>query len=438
MSTAGSDDGDRPSAVVDKKKGRSTKHRGSAATGAHRADVDQRLAQEAEAVARLSSGPRRSIAMIAACPFPTHQGTQVFIRHLANALAAAGHGVHLVTYDESEGIEPSTLDARIAWHRAPTPKVGFRSGPSLARIGADAVLLRQTLTLLAGRAIDILHVHNAEGLAIGAVASRITGVPLIYHAHSRLDAELPLYAGSKLTGLAAQALGRAFERTLPRTAKAVICFDGEQAARFKRAGVSSSRLHVIPLGLSMDELAGATRSQKIRTGNRRLIYAGNPDAYQNLALLEAAYACVRTADPSVTLRLVSNHPRETFGTLGRAPGVDHFGFATPTELARLLNDGAAGLITRTLAVGAPVKALSYLSAHLPVVACTAGSGAFLGSFPEACTLTDATPEAFAAGILQRLASSTPRFDLIHRAFEITDQVATYEAVYVAATALGPN
>ena len=43
-----------------------------------------------------------SIAMIAPCPFPTHQGTQVLIRHLSTALARAGHDVHLVTYGYGE------------------------------------------------------------------------------------------------------------------------------------------------------------------------------------------------------------------------------------------------------------------------------------------------------------------------------------------------
>lgn len=411
--------------------------------------VDKRAAQEADAIARLSTGPRRTIAMIAACPFPSHQGTQVFIRHLANALASAGHAVHLLTYDESEPLGDARLDPRVAWHRAPGPKVGLRSGPSIARLAADASLLRSTLALLGERDVDVLHVHNVEGLAIGAVASGLTGVPLVYHAHTRLEVELPLYTRSAIGRAAAKAIGFSFERTLPQAAKAVICFDGDQAARFKRAGVSSSKLHVIPIGLAMDELVataattGKGRTRATKTGGpaeRRLIYAGNPDAYQNLDILRAAFAKLRAEDPTLTLRLISNHPRETFGALGKDPGVEHHGFASPTELAEQLRQGTVGLITRTVSVGAPVKALTYLSAGLPVVACASGAENLLSGFPEVCTLTPPTADAVATAARDALTRKPHALDFqrARRAFEITDQIPTYEAVYLAVTALPTN
>ncbi len=369
--------------------------------------------------------------MIAPCPFPSHQGTQVFIRHLANALAHAGHAVHLVTYAESEPLGAG-LDPRVAWHRAPTPPVGLRSGPSFSRIAADAALLAYTQQLLTARAVDLLHVHNVEGLAVGVVASRLTGLPLVYHAHTRLDAELPMYARSTLGRGVARSLGALFESTLPRTAKAVICFDSEQAARFKRSGVSASRLHVIPLGLSMDELLPPARGPRQRAP--RLVYAGNPDAYQNLDLLRAAFALLRQQHPTATLRLLSNHPRETFGRLAEEPGVEHLGYASARDLSTRLAECSVGVIARTLPVGAPVKALTYLSAGLPVVACAAGSAALLAGFPKLCSLTDATPEALAAGLARVLTSGrAPRdaFVRARRAFAIEDQIVAYEAVYAS-------
>lgn len=373
--------------------------------------------------------------MIAACPFPSHQGTQVFIRHLANALAVAGHAVHLVTYGESEPLATTGLDPRVAWYRAPTPPVGLRSGPSIARLSADATLLAMTVKLLGERDVDILHAHNVEGLAIGSVASQLTGVPLVYHAHTRLDEELPLYARSALGRTAAKLLGRTFEQLMPRSADAVICFDGEQAARFKHSGVSSARLHVIPLGLAMDELSNPARPN---AAARRVIYAGNPDAYQNIELLRAAFTQLRRHDPSATLRLISNHPRETFGALASAPGVEHRGFDSPEELSAAMRGGTVGLVTRTVAVGAPVKALSYLSAGLRVVACVSGTRGLLGGFPEVCTLTDAAPEALAEALAQALDSPPPDVTALQaarRAFDLTDQIASYEAVYSAVTSL---
>src|SRR4051812_13309275 len=70
--------------------------------------------------------PRRlSIAMLAACPFPTHQGTQVFIRHLASALTGAGHDVHLISYGHGEYEE--TMPFHL--HRARPLSTRLRSGP---------------------------------------------------------------------------------------------------------------------------------------------------------------------------------------------------------------------------------------------------------------------------------------------------------------------
>lgn len=443
MSRSGSDERRRSSAIKDKKAKASssaTHARAARRTRSSRApsviaepSSASRSAQELDAATRASVGPRRSIAMIAACPFPSHQGTQVFIRHLANALAAAGHAIHLVTYAESEPLA-ADLDPRVAWHRVPTPPVGLRSGPSFARVAADAALLRYTVELLTARDIDVLHAHNVEGLSIGAVASRLMDVPLVYHAHTRLESELPLYARSGIGRGAARLLGMTFERLAPKTAKAVICFDGEQAARFKHAGVSSARLHVIPLGLAMDELAPASESVLAPNVAKtpRIAYAGNPDAYQNLELLRAAFALMRKQTPGLELRLISNHPRETFGALAHDPGVEHVGYTSPGELAAHLRACRLGIVTRTLEVGAPVKALTYLSAGLPVVACSTGAAGLLGAVRDVCALTEATPEALSAAarpFLGGVVAPADSFKHARRAFDIQDQIAAYEAVY---------
>ena len=70
--------------------------------------------------------PRRRIALVAACPFPTSQGSQVFIHQLARALAHAGHEVDLVTYGFGE-------TAGVPSHR-------LRAGPSFEKPLWDALL----------------------------------------------------------------------------------------------------------------------------------------------------------------------------------------------------------------------------------------------------------------------------------------------------------
>ena len=49
------------------------------------------------------------IAMVAPCPFPTSQGTQVLIGQLAQALRKRGHQVHLVINQILFSTQPSVL-----------------------------------------------------------------------------------------------------------------------------------------------------------------------------------------------------------------------------------------------------------------------------------------------------------------------------------------
>ena len=58
---------------------------------------------------QLPKGSPLSLAMIAACPFPTRQGTQVTIKHLAHALAERGHDVHLDLVHRSLTRQPADL-----------------------------------------------------------------------------------------------------------------------------------------------------------------------------------------------------------------------------------------------------------------------------------------------------------------------------------------
>ena len=351
-----------------------------------------------------------AIAVIAACPFPTHQGTQVFVRHLVNGLASRGVRISLFTYDVGEPLDGVDLHPSILWYRVPAKGVGLRSGPSLARVKADAELL--TLVQRVGRKtpFDTIHAHNAEGLAIGAIASRLLDVPLVYHAHSALGLELASYAASRPVRAIANALGQAFDLIAPRTAKTVITFDERQ--RDYHMSLGATDVHVIPPGLAMDELGGGRAS-----GRYTLIYAGNPDGYQNLDLLRATFFELRQDEPWWRLRILSNHPRDAFGDLTKDAGVEVVGYSGPKQLGDLLRTGSVGISTRTLWVGAPIKVLTYISAGLPVVACANGAH-ILADFPDAAILTEANVMALADAVRRSHALNATRareaLDLAHQ------------------------
>ena len=75
--------------------------------------------------------------MLAACPYPSWQGTQVFVRHLATALQAAGHQLDLVCFGTAAYVALSPFPVHRGW----ASPVGLRSGPQLLRPLADLGLL---------------------------------------------------------------------------------------------------------------------------------------------------------------------------------------------------------------------------------------------------------------------------------------------------------
>ncbi|MBC7794826.1 MAG: glycosyltransferase family 4 protein [Clostridia bacterium] len=426
----------------------------SSGVGSDGDDVRYRLGVSSRSNARLNlSGAeaRRAsgthIAMIAPCPFPSHQGTQVFLRHLANALVADGYELSFFAYASAEQLEEAFLDDRIELVRAGGRDVGTRSGPSWGRIAGDGALLRRTWTQLRRERPDILHVHNAEGLALGVLLKRMLGVSLVFHAHNVLAHELPHYVSGKAAKRVVRAAAAIFDRSLPRLADAVICFDARQAAHYASLGVATRRLHVIPLGLDHDELgehpiatfptpanepAHARKYESNALSHAPLIvYAGNPDAYQNPDLIRETIAALRRRCSRSELRIVSNHPADAFGQLAHAPGVYFRSFRGPRELASLIAEADAGLCARTLWTGAPVKILSYVSVGVPVVAC--GKGAtMLAEFPDAGLCTEADPEALADGLL-KVVTNRSGFDVsrMRAATHIKAHTRAYQGVYAA-------
>ncbi len=373
--------------------------------------------------------------MLAPCPFPTHQGTQVIIRHLATELVRAGHEVHLITYGYGE-YESDPLPFHM--HRTARVDAGLRSGPSLLKPAADAALLFTAARVVRAHHCNVIHAHNVEGLGLGALLKLQTGLPLVYHAHNAMGPELPTYFRAQLAQAFASMVGDVLDRTLPRAADAVVVFDSDHKALHEVYGVEAERLHVIPPGLDGRELRQVDAEVLARVsaelGNGPyLLYAGNPDGYQNLPLLWQALAQVRQQRPDVRLVVATHHDPKAFeaaiATAGVADGVLVYRHRSVEELKALYRIAQVGVCPRALWTGAPIKVLNYLAAGLSVVACRAAARHILP--PSAGFLVDDTPEAFAAATLQLLESKKSPAQC-RRAFErfrIERHVSLYEDLY---------
>src|SRR5437870_4350308 len=180
-------------------------------------------------------GARRlmRVALLLAGPATAPRGSQVLVRQLALGLAARGHVVRLVTY---------------GGRRAGPP------GPRVGRLLSDLWLTGRLWRLVAREPIDVVHAHNYEAAIAGLVVARLTGRPLVYHGHSALAEELPLYFTNPLVRRLAARLGRSLDAQVPRRADFCIAVPAELAALLRRRGVAAAGLACIGPAGTPEEL----------------------------------------------------------------------------------------------------------------------------------------------------------------------------------------
>jgi 1,2-diacylglycerol 3-alpha-glucosyltransferase len=348
----------------------------------------------------------RRIALVAACPFPSLQGSQVFVGQMAERLAAAGHDVHLLTYGQgAERTGRGYRHHRIA--RLPGDD-SRRSGPNAAKPLLDAMLAARLVSLVRRERIDVVHAHNYEAAAAAIIARTATGVPTVYHSHNLMGDELETYFDSPGARRAASFAGALLDRQIPRRADAVIALCEWSADRLRAAGCAADQLHVIAPAVedegALDPNPEARRALGLGASDFVVGYCGNLDAYQNLPLLlegfsrlrrrlpegEEARLVVATHSPSADLR----RRAQGLGIGAELVVVDAPGHAE-VRLATAASDVLA--LPRRLGSGYPVKLLNYMGAARAVV--TAGCGSkVLRDGVDGVVVADDDPDALAAAL----------------------------------------
>lgn len=336
----------------------------------------------------MSVSPRR-IALVAACPFPSPQGSQVFVGQMAERLAAAGHDVHLLTYGQgAEQVGRGYRHHRIA--RLPGDD-SRRSGPNLIKPLLDAMLARKLVSLVREQGIGILHAHNYEAAVAALAAGAWCRVPVVYHSHNLMGDELETYFESSPARRAAALAGGLLDRSVPRRADSVIALCRWSADRLVAAGCAAEAVHVIPPAVDDDGPLAVHAADRaflgLGAGDFVVGYVGNLDAYQNLGLLfEAMARSVASgkargpgeeAGPRPRL-LVASHaiPADFPGPQVQAALGDSLRMVEvhgPAEARRALSACDAVALPRRLGSGYPVKLLNSMSAAKAVVSAGCGS-----------------------------------------------------------------
>ena len=329
------------------------------------------------------------VALVIAGPYPAFRGSQVLVSHLAAGLQQRGHRVSLVTYG---------------------PRRGHRPGPRPARLALDALLVARLWRTVRREKIDVIHAHNYEAGIAALLVGRAMGRPVVFHGHSALADELPLYASSRAGRRWMGRLGRLLDAQVPRRADGCIAVSEELGARLGQAGVGHVLACIEPAAApaEIDDEAGGAGTEGV------VCYAGNLDGYQNLDFLLRGFARVRAAEPVARLVLVSHpdaHDQATrLAARGLGPGVEIVLAGSYADVRRRVRDAAVAVCPRTEDSGFPMKLLTYLATGRAVVAC-AGSAKGLVDGVTARVVPDGDVAAFAGAVLSLLRDPAARVRL---------------------------
>ena len=289
------------------------------------------------------------VAMVAACPFPVPQGSQVLIQNSAVALAEAGHEVHLLTYGHGMGDCPRGVKHHRIAQIAFATKTA--AGPSIWKPLQDALMVRALRRLIAEHRIEIVHAHNYEGLLIAlAVGHR----PIVYHAHNAMADELPYFVRPHTS---AARLGRWLDRTFPKRADACIALHNRLASYLLECGCTRDRLFIVPPPIESIALDAQTEM----TAHPAIVYMGNLDRYQNIALLHQIQTALGQKHPDLAIQILTSDTRPIAGFETR---VIH----TRDELWSELSKDIVVLSTRTSWGGFPIKLANAMMWGKPVIA----------------------------------------------------------------------
>ena len=339
--------------------------------------------------------PLRILHLLAA-PYPSLQGTQVYLRGLLHALAGRGHQVALACY--GHGLGPSgTWDGSVRLLRAPSLP-GYRrlrSGPDLVKPLLDGGLALRIG--LSARWAQVIHAHNYEAPLAAYGARVLWRRPVVYTAHNTMESELPEYFCGRLGQRAARGLGAWLDGHIPRRADIALALSAAGKRDLVRLGCQ--RVAYTPPGVDPEDLAGArperARSRYRLAGRTWVVYAGNPDAYQDLELLLQA---VRRL-PRLGLLLVAHCSLEPLErrceALGIAPQRRRLVQARDWPSTRDVVAAASfAALPRRTCYGFPIKLLNYLGLGKAVVAGMDGLGDMAGVLPVPAGDPQAMAEAF--------------------------------------------
>jgi glycosyltransferase involved in cell wall biosynthesis len=373
------------------------------------------------------------ILMIAPEPFFEPRGTPFSEFHRIRALTALGHQVDLVTYPFGQTVSMPGL--RVFRSLRP-PFVGrVKIGPSLAKIPLDMLLTLTVIRRAFSERYDAIHSHE-EGGFIGAILAGLRGVPHLYDMHSSLPQQLSNFAFSRSRAIAAVFL--ALERFMIRRSRVVIviCPSLEETVHAIEPEAYTVLIENAPGSgedpATPDEAAAVRRTHGLNETTPVILYTGTFEAYQGLDLLFDAMAIVKRSRPEARLLLAGGRADQVEKARAQAKAA---GIADVTIFAgeRPAKEIPAYLLAcdllvspRSRGTNTPLKIYQYLRSGKAIVATRLLTHTQVLS-DDTAILTGATPEEFAAGLVNGLGDRARADAIGRRARELAETKYSYEA-----------
>lgn len=365
------------------------------------------------------------ILHIGTFPYPSPQGSQVYVQGLLKGLRANGHRVSLLCY--GHGVGEVQDDIEII--RAPTI-AGYhnmRAGPDVIKPFLDATLCYKLLALQP----DIIHVHNYEAPIIALLVKFFRKshrrIPIVYSAHNTMQEELPTYFSGIYKAKLAKGIGTLLDHTIPRLLHHTIVLRENSIDVLQQLGCK--RVTCVPPGIEPSEFV-LQQPQRIpielEADIEWIVYAGNPDAYQNIEILCAAMEAL----PHVGLLFVSASDTSMFT---RKNGVVvHIQTHSFAEVLYYISRASLAVVPRMACTGYPMKILNYLAMGV-VTICAEGSfidipGVIKVPNGDVPKLID-TIVYWLENSEQRLQLSATAKEYIHKNQTIQSQARRLEQVY---------
>ena len=299
------------------------------------------------------------IVQAAAFPFPSMQGSQVYVHGIARALVSLGHRVTVVCYGHSQGeVSPGVEVVRVPLLQSYDR---LRAGPDWIKPVLDIGLAVRLSQLRP----DVVHVHNYEAPMAEMIAQFWRRVPVIYSAHNLMSDELEMYFQAPLSRFIARLAGRVLDRIIPRMADAAVAIRPETVSDLQRLGCAN--VHCVMPGVGPSEFTGV--SAAILPPGPWVVYAGNPDAYQELDVL---YDALEQLPNDVGLLFVTSAEKIELNEVIRRK---HLLIKTSSfkEVCSYIKAANVAVLPRSVCSGFPIKLLNYLALAVPTVVATGGA-----------------------------------------------------------------